>query len=130
MKYVYPAVFKMDKETKCYEVEFPDIEQYTSGDSLADAFEMAEDLLALMLCHYEIEGTPIPKASKIGDIKLKKGEFANYINCDTTEYKKRYNSKSVRKSVTVPEWLSEKASRANINISQVLQEALIEKLGI
>ena len=40
------------------------------------------------------------------------------------------NNKAVKKTLSIPEWLNEKAVEANINFSQVLQEALKEKLGV
>lgn len=44
-------------------------------------------------------------------------------------YKKRTSSKSVKKTLTIPAWLNEQAIQLNINFSQVLQDALIEKVG-
>jgi antitoxin HicB len=36
----------------------------------------------------------------------------------------------VKKTLTIPEWLNEAATRAGVNYSQVLQEALMRKLNI
>lgn len=44
-------------------------------------------------------------------------------------YKKRTNSKEVKKTLNIPEWLNEEAMALGINFSQVLQEALIQKVG-
>ncbi len=41
-----------------------------------------------------------------------------------------YHNKSVKKTLTIPEWLNESATMAGFNFSQVLQEALISKLNI
>lgn len=54
----------------------------------------------------------------------------NYIACDTIEYAKMHNNRAVKKTLTIPEWLNEAATRAGINYSQVLQEALMRKLNI
>jgi post-segregation antitoxin (ccd killing protein) len=40
------------------------------------------------------------------------------------------NKRAVRKNVSLPAWLSEEADRENINVSRVLQEALLEKLHL
>lgn len=126
--YVYPAIFTPEENGQ-YSVVFPDIEGcYTSGDSLSDAIFMAEDALALMLYHYEAEGKDIPPMSSHHD--LSDGEFINFICCDTLEYQKIHNNKAVKKTLTIPEWLNERAERAGINFSGVLQEALKEKLGL
>ena len=85
MKYVYPALFT--PEDRGFSVVFPDLEGcYTGGDDLADSLYMAEDVLAFTLFDYEKEGRPIPAPSEKADLKLKVGEFINYIACDTTVY--------------------------------------------
>ena len=43
-------------------------------------------------------------------------------------YRKRYNNKAVKKTLTLPEWLNEAAMEKGLNFSQVLQEALIQKI--
>lgn len=128
-KYVYPAVFTKEDNGQ-YSVVFRDLEGcYTCGDSMEQAIEMAEDALALVLYGYEVEGKEIPIPSERESIELRQGEFVNDIRCDTLEYRKMYSNKSVRKNVTLPEWLNEEAEALKINFSQVLQDALIQKLG-
>ena len=128
--YVYPAIFTPE-EKGMYSVRFPDLEGcYTCGDDLGHALEMAEDVLAFTLYDYEKGGEGVPMPSKTAGLALSDGEFANLIRCDTMEYQKRNNNKAVKKTLTVPEWLNEAAMMANLNFSQVLQEALKEKLGI
>ncbi|MCD7854838.1 MAG: type II toxin-antitoxin system HicB family antitoxin [Clostridiales bacterium] len=129
-KYVYAAVFTKEENGQ-YSVTFNDIKGcYTCGDNLEEAIEMAEDALALVLYEYEKEGKEIPKATDISEIKTGENEFVTYIACDTMEYRKMYNNKSVKKTLTIPEWLNEEALKSNINFSAVLQEALQEKLAI
>ena len=127
-KYVYPAVFTQEDNGQ-YSVVFRDLEGcYTCGDSIEQAIEMAEDALALVLYGYEVEGKEIPRPSSRESIEVHQGEFVNDIRCDTLAYRKMYNNKSVRKNVTLPEWLNEEAEALKINFSQVLQEALLQKL--
>lgn len=128
MKYVFPAIFSPEDEG--YSVGFPDIEGcYTCGDNLLNALEMAEDVLALMLCCMENENKEIPKPSPRDTLYCDKGSFVNDIYCDTTSYRKKISTKMIRKTVTIPEWLNETAKDERIDFSRVLQEALIEKLG-
>ncbi|MCI9137264.1 MAG: toxin-antitoxin system, antitoxin component, HicB domain protein [Lachnospiraceae bacterium] len=61
---------------------------------------------------------------------MEPGEFINFIACDTLSYRKRFSNASVKKTLTIPEWLNEEAIAMEINFSQVLQEALKEKLYI
>lgn len=127
-KYVYPAIFKKEKNGQ-YSIHFPDLDNcYTCGDDLEDGLEMSEDVLALTLYGYETSGKNIPAASRSSELKIDDSEFINFIRCDTTEYRKMYNNKAVKKTLTIPEWLNKEATAMKINFSQVLQEALIQKL--
>ena len=127
-KYVYPAVFT--PEEKSYSIHFPDLEGcFTCGDSLQDGLEMARDVLALVLYGYEKEEKLIPDPTERNEIMVEKGEFVNYVMCDTVEYRKRFNNKAVKKTLTLPEWLNEEAMALGINFSQVLQEALMQRLS-
>lgn len=127
-KYAYPAIFT--PEEKGYSIIFPDLEGcYTCGDSLEDGLEMARDVLALVLYGYETEGRAIPAPSERTALSLKNDEFVNYVVCDTMVYRKMHNNKAVKKTLTLPEWLNEEAMAIGINFSQVLQEALMQKLS-
>lgn len=129
-KYAYPAIFTPETDGS-YSIVFPDVDGcYTCGDNLEDGIEMAEDALALVLYGYEKEGRPIPDPSDRSTISLRENEFINYIACDTMAYRKMYNNQSVKKTLTIPEWLNEIASEAGVNFSQVLQEALMRKLNV
>lgn len=127
-KYVYPAVFTPEANGG-YSVIFKDLEGcYTCGDTLEEAMEMAKDVLELVLYGYETDKKEIPKASSIYAVEKEDNEFVNYIVADTVEYRKMYNNKAVKKTLTIPEWLNVEAVNADINFSAVLQEALQEKL--
>lgn len=129
-KYVYPAIFTPEEDGG-YSIIFPDLEGcFTCGDDLIDGMQMAEDVLALVLYGYEKDDREIPVPSKRENVKLQEKEFVNYVACDTMEYRKRYNNKSVKKTLSIPAWLNEKACSMNINFSQVLQEALMKKTGM
>ena len=129
MKYVYPAIFT--EENGMYSVLFPDLEGcYTSGDDLKDAFEMAEDVLAFTLYHYESKGLDIPEPSAINSIKVKDNEFVNCVLADTLTYQKMHNNKAVKKTLSLPEWLNEMATAENLNFSQILQNALKNELHV
>lgn len=128
-KYVYPAVFTPEEEGG-YSVFFPDLEGcYTCGDDLQDALFMANDVLAFVLYDYESEGREIPAPSKAESIEKSAGDFVNYVACDTIEYARMHNSKAVKKTLTIPQWLNDAAIRMDINFSQVLQEALMQKVN-
>ena len=89
---------------------------------------MAEDALALVLYGYEKDGREIPSPSDPASLSLSANEFVNWIACDTLKYRKMYNNKAVKKTLTIPEWLNESATNMGLNFSQVLQDALMEKI--
>ena len=129
-RYTYPAIFTPEKDGG-FSVVFPDMEGcYTCGDNLSDALYMAQDVLAFTLYDYEKEKKEIPSPSSIHSFHLKDGEFVNYIACDTIEYQKRNNNKAVKKTLSIPEWMNELAMDAGLNFSQLLQEAITEKLHL
>ena len=130
-KYVYPAVLTLEDGGQ-YSVCFPDIEGcFTSGESLAEALEMAQDALCLMLFDREEENHPIPAPSGSKEISAQyPNDLVSLIACDTMEYRKRYQNHAVKKTLTLPAWLNILAEQSGINFSQVLQEALKEKLHV
>ena len=102
-KYAYPAIFTPE-EDGTYSIDFPDLEGcYTCGDSIEDGLEMAEDALALVLYGYEKDGREIPAPSVPSALTLSGNEFVNYVACDTMAYRKMYNNKAVKKTLTIPE---------------------------
>ncbi len=129
-KYVYPAIFTKE-ENGLYSVEFPDINGcVTCGDDLADAIYMAQDVLAFTLYDYERDKKEVPTPSDPESIEVPKGSFVNSILCDTLYYQRKNNNKAVKKTLSIPEWLNELATNAEVNFSQVLQDALKAKLNI
>ena len=128
-KYLFPAV--LEQEETQYSVRFPDLPGCsTCGDNLIHALDMAGDALALMLVDMEEDGEVIPDASDIRRVQAENpGRIVNLIPADTQAYRRKMNPRAVKKTLTIPGWLNEMAERQNINFSQVLQEALMEKTG-
>ena len=129
MKYVYPAIFA--QEDGLYSIRFPDIEScYTSAETLQEGVDMAEDVLCMMLYDMEERKAQIPTPSNISDLVCADNEFATLISCDTLEYRKFYEKKAVKKTLSIPAWLNTMAERENINFSATLQTALKEALNL
>lgn len=126
----YPAIF--EKEEDGYSVHFPDIEGCnTEGNSIEEAYEMAVDALGLIYLAYKDDlKQPFPKASNPQDIKTVKGQTIVLIDLDIMAYRKKYETKAVKKTLSIPSWLNDLAIQKNINFSNVLQEALKEKLKL
>lgn len=129
--YTYPAVFIPESEGG-YSIQFPDIEGcYTSGDDLTNGLLMAKDVLALMIYNnYEEKNRELPTPTPINKVAHDDNAFVTYIVCDTKDYRRRFSTRSVKKTLTIPEWLNEAALEEKINFSQILQEALKERLHV
>lgn len=125
----YPAVFHAAEEGGFW-VTFPDIpECMTQGDNMQEAYEMAVDALGLSLTSREAEKEEIPKASSLDEVDAEDGTLV-IVEFDMAEYRRRNSSRAVKKTLSIPEWLNEAAVREGVNFSQILQEALMSKLGI
>lgn len=129
-KYVYPAKFNKEDNGQ-YSVMFPDIPGcFTGGNDMSDAIEMAEDALCLMLYDMEDKNKSIPPPSDPQKVKTDENSVVSLVHCDTIEYRKFYDSKAVKKTLTIPNWLNTLAEQDNVNFSAVLQEALVVKLDL
>ena len=95
---------------------------------MTQAYEMAVDALGLALTCREKEHQPLPNPSDPTAIKPETNSFLAVIEFDMLAYKKRTNSRAVKKTLSIPEWLNESATAMGLNFSQVLQEALLAKI--
>lgn len=127
-KLFYPAIFHKAEEGGFW-ITFPDLpECMTQGDDIQHAYEMAVDALGLAITSRQQEKTGLPSPSEPYKITTGNDEFCAVIEFDMLAYKKRTNSKAVKKTLSIPEWLNEEAMSLGINFSQVLQEALMQKI--
>lgn len=135
MKSVYPVIFTQVKD--CVLVEVPDLEILTEGKDLPNAIDMARDAIGLKGITLEDKKLPINPPSDINSIQLSNSTFANdgescisLVDIDFTQYRKMVDNRTVRKNVTLPSWLNFEAEKANVNFSRVLQDALMNQLGV
>lgn len=123
---VYPATFEEDGQYIL--IKFPDIpEALSQAESIKQAYEMAEEVLGLVL----EDKKDFPVASSFADVaKQYPDKAVALIGVDLAAYRRKHHAKTVRKNVTVPEWLADLAAKEQINFSQTLTDALKEKLGV
>lgn len=127
-KLFYPAIFETEDEG--YSVYFPDVEGCNScGATMEEAYEMAIQALGLNIAYLRDEKKEIPKPSNPEDIKTEANQTIVIVEFDFQEYLKKHESKAVKKTLTIPSWLNEEAIGAGVNFSQLLQEALMVRLG-
>ena len=122
----YPAIFTF--EDNQYWVKFIDLEGcYSDGDTLAEAMENAKEAMGL----YLEDLSEYPKCTMdISKIKLEKNQLVSFVSVNLDEHKKKYETKSVKKTLSIPAWLNTIAEKENVNFSQLLQKALMETLKI
>ena len=126
-KLFYPAVFHKAEEGGFW-ISFPDFpECLTEGDDMQEAYEMAVEALGLVLTGRAEEKEEIPKPTEVDQITVDNGVLV-IVEFDMMEYQRKHNSRAVKKTLSIPEWLNEAAIIAGENFSQVLQEALMEKV--
>ena len=135
MKAIFPVIFTQTDDIVL--VEVPDLGVLTEGTDMADAIDMARDAIGLKGITIQDDGEEVPAPSKLDEIDPLKGTFAtdgrgivSLVDVDFSEYRRRLDNKTVRRNVTLPNWLNLEADKANINVSRVLQDALMEKLHV
>ena len=142
MKVAYPVIIT-DCDTNIL-VEVPDLGILTEANeegkpkgSIAEAIMMARDAIGIKCITMEDEGDVIPVPSSINNIDISKGAFyedgvgiVSLVDVDLIAYRRMLDNKTVRRNVTLPNWLNREADAAHINVSKVLQEALMMKLNV
>lgn len=135
MKNVYPVFFT--KTNSNILVEVPDFNILTEGKDFNDAIEMARDAIELKCVSMEDDKEIIPEPSKITDLNIDTGVFSDegetmisYVDIDSTLYRRQIDMKTVRRNVSLPSWLNNAAENAGVNVSNILQEALISTLKL
>ena len=137
MRQAYPVIFtQIDDKKNTVLIEVPDLELMTEGFGTADAMFMARDAIGGNIITRQDRDEDIPDPSDISQINVEKGIFAgegksyiSLVDLDIDEYRRREDNRTVRRNVTLPNWLNQKAEKAHINVSGVLQEALKQKLS-
>ena len=132
MKYAYPAVFSLE-EGKIL-VSVPDLPGlHTFGDNIPEALYMAKDAIEMWLWDAENEHEKIPAPSdhaNMAQIYTEPGQFVSMIAADTDEYRRQVDTRAVKKTLSIPQWLNYKAEKANAPFSQILQQGLKTYLNI
>jgi predicted RNase H-like HicB family nuclease len=128
-KKVYPVILTPLKSGG-FCVTMPDFGTHTEGSDLANAIDMAKDALEMMGVFLQDEGKTVPEPSKVKDVKSISNEIVTLITVDFNGYRRKTETKAVKKTLSLPSWLNVEAEEAGINFSATLQEALKEKLEI
>jgi len=127
--YVYPAIFSYAADGVT--IEFPDLPGcLPCGETTEEALKNAKEAMALHLWGIENDNEPIPEPTPIDEIKLKPNQVVVLVEVYMPIYRDAIENQSVKKTLTIPQWLNKIAEENHVNFSQVLQNALKEHLGI
>lgn len=125
MKKSYPAVFTSEDEG--FSIIFPDFAGATQGDNLEEAMSNAKEFLDGILAYYIDENLLLPEPTDLKQVQTNaENQFVSFIQGDPSPYIKK---KTVRKNVTIPEWLASRGEKDKANFSKILTDALFEKYG-
>ncbi len=98
MNYIYPAVFYPEDDGR-FSVIFPDLNNLaTYGDTLSDAFSMAQDACGQYLFTALRDGDELPLPTPLEHVeKDDDAALVNLICVNLDEYAKSYDDKAVKK---------------------------------
>ena len=136
MNTIYPVIFtETNEKKKDVLVYIPDLNGITEGKDIADAISMAKDYICNAL--FDKKDSEIPIARKIDEIEINSSpffdngkSFVSLVDVDLNAFRQREKSKSVRRNITLPQWLDDMVTAAKLNVSAIAQRALKKELGI
>lgn len=127
--YVYPAIFNYGADG--ISISFPDLPGCLSqANTTEEAIKNAEEVLGLWMYEIEEEKEDIPTPTPIENVHCESNEKAFLIKTWMPLARMEIEQQSVKKTLTIPQWLNKLAEENNVNFSQILQAALKEYLNV
>lgn len=129
--YMYPAIFTADADG--YAVEFPDLPGCaTCADTEEEALKFAREVLSWHLWDRERSGEPIPEPTSVKRLTegLGTNEYIAVVDVFMPTYRYAKENKATKVTTTIPLWMKTEADHLNLNYSDLLKEAIREKLGV
>lgn len=125
---VYPVVIKKDHQEKAtcpYLVAIPALDGLTEGTSIEDALKMAADYIGT----YSLAIKKLP-ASIYQLPKHQSNEIVSLVRVNISEYRRKNDTRTVKKTLTIPNYLNELGRAQGLNFSAVLTDALKNTLNV
>lgn len=132
MIYSYPGCFFQRPDGR-YCVVFVDLNNLAAfGDDFDKALSNGVELLARYIYNLIIKKEPIPEPSDMKKLRPSVSDeytraFLKIVNCDVEAYAKYHFERNINKSVPVLKWLDDFAAKENIDLSKLLNDALMEE---
>lgn len=128
-KYIFPAVLNFADDG--ISIEFPDLEGcLPCAENIEDAVKNAKEAMLLHLYGMEEDNEEIPEPTPINAITLEKNQSMLLVEAYMKPFREKMHRKFVKKTLSIPAWINSEAENAGINFSQVLQEAIVERLHL
>ena len=127
--YEYVAIFNYAEDG--ISISFPDLPGCLScADTTKEAIKNAEEVLGLVLYDMEEENQDIPNPTPLENVKCLENERAVLISAWMPLVRNEIEEQSVKKTLTIPQWLNKMAEKENVNFSKLLQAALKDYLKV
>lgn len=127
--YTYPAIMTFYEDGDV-EVSFPDLHATTQGEGERNALMRARDFLGLVMYGLEEDGEPIPEPSSLSDLQMNPDQRSILVDVYMPTIRAKAKNASMKRTVSLPVYLNCLAVEKNLNFSQLLQDAIKEKLHI
>lgn len=128
-RYIFPAVFTYAEDG--ISIEFPDLPGcLPCAHSTEEALSNAKQALGLHLYGMEQDGEDIPSPTPVETIQTHGRQVLMLVDTWMPLIREAVESRAVKKTLTIPQWLNTASEQAGVNFSQVLQQALKERLGV
>lgn len=129
---VYPTIFveNHDEDGHYFTVYSPNINgMVTEGDTREEAAIQAVDAIATML-----DGEKYPEPLDPGSWSIKENESIVYITVNMTQWytekARALKTKTIRRTITIPEYLNDLAKENGLNVSRIASEAIEKQLQV
>lgn len=89
---------------------------------------MAREAMGVYLWGAEDDGEELPEPTRLDRVQTGANERAVLVETYMPTIRESVTRRSVKKTLTIPAWMDEAATAQNINFSQALQDAIMQRL--
>lgn len=128
--YTFPVVFDYSDD-EWIQIIFPCFDnQCTEVEKEENPVTAAQDWLALNIIDCEQSKTGVPSEELPDGFILEQNQHLVYVNIWMPFHRSSVKVTYTKKTLTIPSWLDILAKQNNINFSELLTQALKEKLNL
>jgi predicted RNase H-like HicB family nuclease len=125
----YPIILSPSKDGG-FVISIPSFDISTQAESITDSILMARDAIGILGIDMEDDNKEIPDPINVDKSIIADNDIVTYVDVDFAAYRESVANRGVKKNCTIPKWLNNKAEKAGVNFSKVLQDALVDILDV